>query len=456
MDIKTGLAIYNQPWLIEPQAALRMLKYWEQVVAGKEAWSYSRILSYKDDGPKEKVLSQYEFRQQFLGSSDIMLSPSSRYDLKDFKGFDGARIAVIPVSGPLMKADFCGDFGTESLKQMVQLAGKAESVETIAFVFDTPGGTVDGNEAFANAIKGSPKKTVGIVAGMCCSAGYWLGSSCNELYITAETDIVGSIGTMMAWRDYSKMEEEMGIVEHQVFATRNKDKNRSFAEAQDGDYKLLISETLDPLNNVFLKTVKENRKGKINLKKEDVLTGKTYVGTANIENGLVDGISSFEHLMDKLLSKTSNNNPTKTYKMSQKILAFGAVLAAAKASAFPVVEGGFLLTEDQLNSIDAKLDQDQVTAATTAAALKAFQGREEQFSAAAKTAQDLIAANQKISQLDGDLKAAQEQVAKLSKEPGATFAQPAAGTHGDPDPEGKDNKPKKSYSFDQVADALLS
>jgi ClpP class serine protease len=454
VDIKTGLAIYNQPWLIEPQAGLRMLDYWEKVVSGGEAWDFTRVRAFeKDDSSDSKAISPFQFKQQHMGSAEVVLSPTSRYDLKEFKGFEGARIAMIPVTGPLMKSDFCGDFGTQSLKTMVQLASQAKSVETIVFVMDTPGGTVDGTEVFAKAIKESAKRTVALVSGQCCSAGYWVASSADELYATAETDIIGSIGTMMSWMDYSKAMEERGIVERQVYATRSKDKNGAFNEAKSGNDKLLISEFLDPMNNVFLKTVQENRMGKIDLKKEDVLTGKTYIGVANIENGLIDGIMSVESLMDKLLTSKSNNN-SKTYAMSKPILAFGAVLLAAKAEEFPVVEGGFLLTEEQLNNIDAKLDQDQVTASTTAVALKALQSQEESFKGSAKTAADLLSAQGEITQLKADLKTAQDTIAAYGKKPGAEFASTTA--EQDPAPDANDySAALDKLPHNQKADSLI-
>jgi ClpP class serine protease len=84
----------------------------------------------------------------------------------------------------------------------------------------------------------------------------------------------------------------------------------------DGDGKMLIAETLDPLNNEFLATVKSNREGKLNLAKENVLTGKTYVSKQAIEYGLIDGIRAMEDIINQTRVQTKIN----TYSMTLETL----------------------------------------------------------------------------------------------------------------------------------------
>ena len=105
--------------------------------------------------------------------------------------------------------------------------------------------------------------------------------------------MIGSIGTMAMWQDDSKAKESNGIKVHKVFATKSTDKNRTFEKANAGDYTDIIKE-LDQLNDTFLSAVQVNRSGKLNLEKEDVLTGKVYDGNAAVKFGLADRIGSFE------------------------------------------------------------------------------------------------------------------------------------------------------------------
>ena len=274
MDIKVGLTIYNKPWLIEPTAALNLLDMWERTIENKTQWRA------ETEAEKEGYA---QYLKLFAKNTEVIFAPTWSGAARDFKGFDGAKTAVIPLQGPLMKNDFCGDFGTASLLNLFRLAENTPSVQSIVLLIDSPGGTVDGTAAFADAVKKSSKYTMAIVDGMAASAAYWIGSSAKEMVATSKTDIVGSIGTMVGWRDTSKAYEAHGIVLREYYATKSTDKNRAFREANAGDGRMLVQEMLDPINNEFTTAVKSNRSGKINLEQEDVLTGKTYIAGKGLD-----------------------------------------------------------------------------------------------------------------------------------------------------------------------------
>lgn len=302
MRIATALSVLNKHWLIEPNAGTVMYDAFVEMVANKGEWK-----SEKSEG-----LSSLNIYSRV----DVIASPDNAYDMQDFAGFEGATTAIIPVCGALMKEDYCGALGTSTIRSLVNMANNTKSVETILFYIDTPGGTVDGTQSLADAIKGSSKKTIGCISGMCCSAGYWIGSSCNELYASSSTDIIGSIGTMCQYVDSSKAREKSGYVLREYYATESVDKNRAGKEAMEGDGKMLIAETLDPLNNEFLATVKSNREGKLDLSKENVLTGKTYVSKTAMSYGLIDGIKSMEDIINQKRVQTKIN----TYSMTLETL----------------------------------------------------------------------------------------------------------------------------------------
>jgi ClpP class serine protease len=311
MDIKTGLSIYNKTWLIEPNAAAQMFDFWEQVKSGAIKWDYK-----KAKGESESGDSTYQIYQKFFAKNGIVMAPESSWDMPDFEGFEGAEIALIPVTGPLMKADFCGSFGTSSLRQLTMMASNTDSVRAIIFLHDSPGGTVDGTKAFADTIKDSPKRTLAFVDGLSCSADYWLASACDMIYASSETDIIGSIGTMCSFYDNTDAMKVKGVVLREFYATDSKDKNRMFTEAKAGDGKLLISELLDPHNEVFMGSVQENRSGKLNLKKENVLTGKIYTAEKAIDSGLIDGIKTFDQVIEIALQSTESKQKTTIFQNS--------------------------------------------------------------------------------------------------------------------------------------------
>lgn len=287
MDIKVLLSIYNKPWLVEPNAAAQMLEMLDGMKAGGN-WEYN---SKQNDGEATSP----EIYQKFFAADKVSVAPSSTGGMYSFKGFEGAKVAIIPISGPLMKNDYCGALGTQTLKQLTRMASNTESVQTIIYLIDSPGGSVDGTQAFADEIKASTKRTIAVIDGYMCSAAYWIGSSCNELYASNKTDICGSIGTMCTLVDNTEAMKLRGSVIREYYATASAEKNKMFNDALTGNGKALIAEMLDPLNDMFLATVKANRGNKINA--DEVLNGKTFLAEKAVEAGLIDGIKTLDEVL---------------------------------------------------------------------------------------------------------------------------------------------------------------
>lgn len=92
---------------------------------------------------------------------------------------------------------------------MEEIKAAAGNIDEVIFVFDSPGGDVQGCHETAELIKSLPVETVAYVKGMCCSAAYYLASACDQVIVT-ETALVGSIGTVISlWN--AKSEEILTI-----------------------------------------------------------------------------------------------------------------------------------------------------------------------------------------------------------------------------------------------------
>jgi ClpP class serine protease len=340
MDLKTGLSIYNKHWLIQSDAAIRLLDFFEQVKEGKVAWDWNKAKG------ENGVASSYEIKQKFFQISGVITAPENSWDMKDFKGFEGSSIAVIPITGPLMKSDFCGSFGTSTLKMLVSMAANTDSVKTIIFPIDTPGGTVDGTQALADEISNCGKQTIGLADGMMCSAGYWIGSSCSEIYASSKTDIIGCIGTMLSLQDNTEAMKARGIVRREYYADDSKDKNGAINEAIKGNGKALIEELLNPMNNAFLGAVRNNRAGKI---KEDALSGKDYTSENALAIGLIDGIKTFDQII-KTAKQSNNSYYTLNNKKMAEIKTLSDLQAALPELCTEIEKAGATKERKRINS----------------------------------------------------------------------------------------------------------
>ena len=298
MNLKALLAVHNKPWLINPDAAAHLLDVFEQAKAG--------TLDYK------KFREAKESKIKLFDNSAARMSPMSSGQMEDFKGFEGCTVACIPIAGPLMKDDFCGDLGINSYMELTKMAMSAQSVKSIVYIFDSPGGSVEGIEKFATLIKATGKETTAVVDGSCCSAAYWLASCCDKIYASASTDMIGSIGVMCSLRDNTEALKRQGIVIRTYYASASVDKNKAADDAVAGDGKALVEDYLDPLNETFMGTVRKNR----GIKEGDnaAMTGKTFYPAQAKENGLIDGMKSLDAVVTSaaLKGQTFLNNKVMT------------------------------------------------------------------------------------------------------------------------------------------------
>jgi len=127
-------------------------------------------------------------------------------------------LALISLSGVVVKKampDMCGppliDLAVLD-RLLVDIAADAH-IKTLVLDLDTPGGCGIGLEettARLEAIKESGTRVVAYTDFSCCSAGYWLAASADEIVASPSAQI-GSIGTYVAAIDDSAAWEMEGI-----------------------------------------------------------------------------------------------------------------------------------------------------------------------------------------------------------------------------------------------------
>lgn len=206
-------------------------------------------------------------------------------------------IAVLNVTGAIMKYDYCGSPGTTTMASWLKEADANPNISSHVLIIDSPGGAADGTLNFAETIKSLNKPVRAFVNGMCCSAAYWIASACKEIYASNTLDIIGSIGTFSTIVDYREQLAAEGIKVHEIYASASTEKNRPIREALDGEYQLLRSKMIDPFNEAFTSSIKKNRGMKENFNAEKVLNGDTFLSKEAQKYGLIDGIKTLEQLL---------------------------------------------------------------------------------------------------------------------------------------------------------------
>lgn len=379
-------AITNGMWLIEPRFVESSYGIVARVLQGLPAYE-----AFESDNDED-----LPFKGTFSISADGAIIYGNKYN--PFEGAQPNSTAVIGVSGPIMKYDNCGDPGTKSYQSILARAKQNPNISSVVLVIDTPGGTVAGTQEFAQAVKDFTKPIVTFVDGMMASAGYWIGSGASEIIVSNETSEIGSIGTMCSFMDADKMWEEKGVKQHIIFADASKDKWKDYLEAKKGNYDLIKAQ-LNTINDVFLSHVKENRAGKIDLNKENVVTGKIYLGADSVKYGLADSMGSFEFAVSRAQALANGEiveTPTPPSQKSQTQNNMKKItLAVASFSAIIAMSG--VTPEAGKETVDVELTDDLLTKMNDA------------ISAGAKAKTDLATAVESLA-------AAETKVTETAKE----------------------------------------
>lgn len=250
-------------------------------------------------------------------------------------------IAVLPVSGVIAnKANLftkvSGGASAQLLTQQVSSMRADPRVRGAVLDFDTPGGSVFGIPALAAEIRAlaDEKPTVSVSTGMMASAGYWTGSAANAVYLSGETDYMGSIG-VVATHSYNPKANGGQVTE--ITAGRYK-RMASDSAPLTKEGRAYIQQQVDEIYRAFVEAVAQNRRADVSTVLERMADGRIFVGRQAVDAGLADGIATVETLVERMAT-----NPDQFTTRKRAVFAVGAVTAAA-------VESGDLAVAEAQNS----------------------------------------------------------------------------------------------------------
>jgi capsid assembly protease len=214
-------------------------------------------------------------------------------------------VAVIPVQDVIAKRmtwfmEICGGCSSQILMRDVTAAQNDPSIVGIILYFDTPGGTVDGTSEAASLVgqfRGN-KPCIGFTDGMICSAGYWIAAPCDAIYISSDTNPLGSIGVVAAHTDVSKRMEMFGQRITEITAGDYKRVASSYSPLTD-EGRAYIQAQLDHIYTAFTDSVASYRGLSVDDHKQWA-DGHIFLGSNAQDAGLVDGVSTLGDLIAQI------------------------------------------------------------------------------------------------------------------------------------------------------------
>jgi protease-4 len=310
-------SIQSERWMITRAAANSHLPLVHAILTG----NYKSYHDDSDDREREEVEDENTVRYAVHSSAGYELHSEKK--LSKISAYNNEPvIAIIPYKAAVQKYGGWCAMGTEELAERIKVEADNPRVSAIILDMDSPGGAGDAVAHPSAAINYAKerKPVVGYAGnGMTASAAYWIMSHTHEIYATYETDEIGSIGTYITLVNYEQfLSNYYNADVHQVYASA------STAEKSSTDW--LLEKELDPFNDIFIKTVRENRPN-IN---EDVFKGRLYMAKDALEMGLIDGMMSFEEVLNRASELSENFNSKSTNTMFGKNKKVNALIGASE------------------------------------------------------------------------------------------------------------------------------
>jgi len=233
-----------------------------------------------------------------------------------FPPFKVGNVLVIPINDVITQETYWGSAGTKTIQSWYEKAKNDGEIVGVLELSNTPGGSVFGTSELANYKANYPKPIVTLSEGMTCSAGYYIASPSKLILATSKSVLIGSVGVMTSFLSFQKYYQKIGIDYRSIYSATSPKKNEAYRNAQKGNDKTYEEGILFTLDSHFMEFVKQFRP---NISQR-AMDGADMTADQALEEGLIDGICTFEEAIQKVqeLAQSNPTTPQKTTKTMSK------------------------------------------------------------------------------------------------------------------------------------------
>jgi protease-4 len=248
---------------------------------------------------------------EIRGSLPLLASSLNGDESSSYDDLPGGSIANFKFSGVMLKHGTWCSYGTEEISAAMKAAASHKNIAGALVEMDSGGGGVNAVAPFLegmNAFKAQGKPTLAHVD-VCCSAALWGCAPADQIMASNNISaLIGSIGVMQQWVDFSEYYEKMGINISNRYPAESSMKNKGYEDATKGNFDYLEKEELAPLAIQFQNGIKTLRGSKLNLQDENIMKGKVYSADQAVANGLIDTIGNREKAIEMLFDMIDVQN----------------------------------------------------------------------------------------------------------------------------------------------------
>jgi len=377
-------------------------------------------------------------------------------------------VNVMPIDGPITRNGGACSYGSMEIRDWMMEAANNPACQGHVLTVNTPGGSAWAKNDFQQGIDyahARGQRVIAFIDGLCASAGMYLASLCDEVYVMNPKDQLGCVGVMAAFFTMKNGDKDLSTGEtyREYYDPESVDKNKEMRDiAEDEDATLLIEE-LKTLGEEFRADMKaafpnakdEHLKGKVFDAKDvmgilcdgEMMLGQVISRVFNLANGIEQPIArtasrkiakrpaaasaSTAGSGSAAVSAKANTLSTTLNNINMKEQ-FPAVFALLGVEEMQVSEEGTFFNKDLLATLNANIEAMQKEKADALALVESLTAEKNDLTAKvenltaqaetketehAKTIEDLNAAHATaIEEKDNQISALEQEKADLQSD----------------------------------------
>ena len=186
-------------------------------------------------------------------------------------------VNVMPIDGPITRNGGACSYGSMEIRDWMMEAANNPACQCHVLTVNTPGGSAWAKNDFQQGIDYAHSKGQRVIAfidGLCASAGMYLASLCDEVYVMNLKDQLGCVGVMASFFTMKSGDknEFTGETYREYYATKSINKNKEMRDIAEDDDATLLIEELDQLEAEF----RADMKAAFPNAKDEHLDGKMF------------------------------------------------------------------------------------------------------------------------------------------------------------------------------------
>lgn len=302
-----------------------------------------------------------DFIREYQVTEDGTVLPVATWENGDVLGkMKEPFVNVMPVDGPITRNGGACSYGSRDIRDWMMKAADNKFCQGHVLHINTPGGSAWAKNDFQQGIDyahARGQRVIAFIDGLCASAGMYLASLCDEVYVMTPKDQLGCVGVMAAFFTMKNGDKDLSTGEtyREYYATKSINKNKEMRDIAEDDDATLLIEELDRLEAEF----RADMKAAFPNATDDHLDGKVF-DAADVMGILCDGQMMLGDVIARVfnlangtaqpIDRTAGRKIGKMQKPSAKKEPMQQALAAGEKTAEEIDN----ILSTQINNINMK------------------------------------------------------------------------------------------------------